>query len=500
MLGAAVIVTNPFYKKHILFITYTFLTWAVIQGKMAVWFMAKRGHTQDGKVVCSDCSSVIEKTASKCEHCAAPLTEDFDCLICPYCGSVLNTGVSHCTNCGLRFKPEEKTVVRSKEDEEFLSRLLEWGRKLEAKRETPDTDKAETEQASRVFKDVVGAPSTSLPTESLKELKRTVEERNVYEKREESILKLAEPLRKALDLRKRALNGAEKELTQIEVALGAVTQDDVASVKKRSEIERRRAEITIERGAIRTLEENIENMDKAYRSLLEQHSTELADKENNLNVRLEAFKSEMDRRQKEKDRLAGREEFLRKKEHELEARIQSLKDRENSLRVTEDKMKAEIQVLEEQREGVSELRKPAAELIASRGKWLVDEDELKSVLRKSKSARETWLTEQGKIQDSIASGEPVEQIERESEQRFEGREAELLVKIKDLEDRLAMSWEEDKKVIMEEMKLVADEKKLRKVLKVIDDLLGNLPDNIIDKFVLSKDYELYEKLMEEMGV
>ena len=462
--------------------------------------MAKRGHTQDGKVVCSDCSSVIDKTATKCEHCAAPLTEDFECLICPYCGSVLNSGVGHCTNCGLRFKPEEKAVVRSKEDEEFLSRLLEWGKKLESKRATPDVDKAETEQASRVFKDVVGAPSNPIPVESLKELKKTVEERNELEKREQSILKLAEPLRKALDLRKRALNGAEKELIQIEAALGEVTQDDVASVKKRSEIERRRAEITIERGAIRTLEDNIENMDKAYRSLLEQHSTELADKEKSLNVRLDAFKLEMDRRQKEKEKLAGREEFLRKREQELEARIQSLKDREKSLRMTEDKMKAEIQALEAQREDVSELRQPAAELIASRGKWLVDEEELKSVLRKSKSARETWLTEQAKIQESIASGETVEQVEKESEVRFEEREAELLAKIKDLEDRLAMSWQEDQKALKEEMKLVADEKRLRKVLKVIDDLLGNLPDDIIEKFVRSKDYELYEKLMEEMGV
>ena len=461
--------------------------------------MARRGHTEEGKVFCSECGSIIDKEANKCEHCAEPLEADFDAVVCPYCATVLDSGSENCTNCGLRFKKEAKSGGRSKEDEEFLTRLLDWGRNLEQKRAMED--KEETEKATEVFKDIVGSTiSTPMQEETLKEIKKSAEEREEFEKREESINQMAIPLKKALDLRKKALDNLERAMGPLKEELESLDPNDTEYDLKRSEIERSMAEIIVERSAIQGLEENISNMDAAYRQLLKQHSVEIKEKEETLNSRLKAFKGEMERRDKEKEKLKHREQILADREKELVDRIDSLKNREISLQNTEEKLKQEIESLKEQKGGVEELKKSAGDLIVAKGKWLVDEKEIKNILKKSKKVRETWLQEQASIQESISSGEGEQQITQESQERLDTREKELQDKIDRLEEKLASVVSEEKLVKAEEKALAMDGERIKKVLKVLDDLLEHLPEEIVEKFAKSDDYKHYDELMEELGL
>ena len=71
---------------------------------------------------------------------------------------------------------------------------------------------------------------------------------------------MATPLRKALDLRKKALNNLERDIKPLRDELENIDPSDIEADKKRSEIERQMAEIMVERGAIRGLEENIANI------------------------------------------------------------------------------------------------------------------------------------------------------------------------------------------------------------------------------------------------
>ena len=461
--------------------------------------MAKRGHTEEGKVFCSECGSIIEKESAKCEHCAEPLDEDFEAVVCPYCATVLDSIAKNCTNCGLRFKKETTNGGRSKEDEEFLSRLLDWGRNLEQKRAVED--KEETHKATETFKDIMGASiPTSYQEESLQEIKKSAEERAEFEKREESIVQMATPLRKALDLRKKALNNLERDIKPLRDELEKIDPSDIEGDKKRSELERQMAEIIIERGAIQGLEENISNMDSAYRQLLKKHSIDIKEKEENLNTRLNAFKSEMERRDKEKDKLKHREDILSERERELVDRIESLKQREISLESTEEKLKQEIESLKGEKGSIEEMKEPASKLIISKGKWLVDEKEIKGILKKSKKVRETWLEEQTSIQESISGGESQKQMTEESQDRLDEREKELQDKIDRLEERLASVESEEKLVQAEENALAMDGERIKKVLKILDDLLEHLPEEIVEKFAKSKDYKHYDELMEELGL
>jgi chromosome segregation ATPase len=459
--------------------------------------MAKRGHTSEGKTFCSECGSGIDVASSRCEHCEAALTEDFQAVICPYCTTIVPVGSGTCVNCGLKIASEKEK--RSKEDEEFLSRLLDWGKNLEAKR--VQEDKVETEKATNVFKDLVGAMApTPMQEETLKEIKKSAEERAEFDKREESILRIAEPLKKALDLRKASLNDLETRIKNLQAELKDLSPEDLDSEKKRANIEAQMNEIIEERNTIQSLEENISNIDSTYRQLLRQHSTEMKEKEETLNTRLAAFKKEMERREKEKERLKVREEFLEKKEKELEARINFFREREKSLKETEDGLRKEIEDLKAEKTGVSELKEPVAGITTLAGKWVIDEEELSNVLKKSKKLRDDWFEEQKKIQESISKGEPAAEVVRESEERLESRELELQARIDELENKLAETVSEEKNLRREEKSAALDVKRFKKVLKMLDDLLENLPDEVVEKFAKSKDYREYDELMQELGL
>ncbi len=459
--------------------------------------MARRGHTKDGKVHCSGCGSVTESGMTACEQCGEALDGDFQAMICPYCATVVESDSGNCSSCGLKFVTEKES--RTKEDDEFLSKLLEWGKKLEAKR--IEEDKRETDKATSILKDVMGVvAATPLQEETIIGIKKSAEEREEFERREDSIQKMAEPLRKALDLRKHSLDELENKYKSIQEDLHNLSEEDLDSEKKRSNLERQLAEITVERHSIQRLEDNIGNMDQAYRQLLKRHSAEIKEKEENLNSRLKAFKTEMERREKEKERLKAREEFLEKKERELTARIESLKDREGSLKSTEERMREEIAALEAERKGLADLKLPVAGIKQAKGKWVLDSEELAGVLRKSKKLREDWLEEQSRIQESVAAGESGAQVAAESEARIEGKEEELRLRIQELEKRLVQASAEERSIAAEEKEVISDIKKLKKVLKVLDDLLENLPDEIVAKFAKSKDFREYEELMDELGL
>ncbi len=459
--------------------------------------MAQRGHTKDGKIYCSGCGSVTEPGMTRCEQCGETLDGDFDAMVCPYCATIVKSDSGNCASCGLKFVTEKES--RTKEDDEFLSKLLEWGKKLEAKR--IQEDKQETEKATSTLKDLIGiTASTPLQEETIMGIKRSAEEREEFEKREDSIQKMAQPLRKALDLRKESLDELERKYKNLQDELQNLSEEDLDSEKKRSNLERQLAEITLERNSILKLEENISNMDQAYRQLMKKHSAEIKEKEENLNSRLKAFKTEMERREKEKERLKAREDFLEKKEMELTSRIESLKEREGSLKKTEDRMREEIAALETERKGLGELKIPVAGITVAKGKWLVDGQELANVLRKSKKLREDWWDEQRKIQEAVSAGEAPESIVAESEGRIDGKEAELKQRISELEKRLAEAVSEERSIRAEEKDIISDMAKLKKVLKVLDDLLENLPDDLVARFAKSKDYREYEELMDELGL
>ncbi len=462
--------------------------------------MARKGHTQEGTVHCSECGSGIEASSTTCEHCGESLDGEFQAMICPYCGTVLEGGAKDCFNCGLKFQAtRDVTSLRSEEDEEFLSRLLQWGKAQKVPDAPSHEDKKEEEDATKVFSAVLGSQEpTNVVKESIKEIQKTAEEVSVFEKREQSILKLASPLQTALKARRESLDMAEAETQSIKDELSQMPDsEDPEAIQKRAELERRMSNISIERDEIHQLEDNIKNMDETYRHLLEKHQEELIDKEKKFKVRLDSFKSEMARREEEKARMKSREEFLKKKEQELKDRIDSLKSREKSLRKTEEEMKKTIESLQDEK-GDNRAIWEQLQYI-----WMIEEKELKSIMNKSKKARTEWMENQvaaqNELKKTMKSDKSPEEIAEELN-IFAKKEKELTRKITLLESELKKAEAEESELSTEEKKLIDIHDDIKDILNEIDDLLGHLPQDKIDAFAKSEKFKTYEKVMDELGL
>lgn len=95
------------------------------------------------------------------------------------------------------------------------------------------------------------------------------------------------------------------------------------------------------------------------------------------------------------------------------------------------------------------------------------------------SRKEEMLNKKEKEIDAVIR---THQLEREDE--LNRRERELIIKEKEIGERAEEKIDEE----------------VKKLLVVIDELLGKLPKEVIDEFVKSEEYKLYEKVLDRYGV
>lgn len=477
--------------------------------------MAERAHIKEGKVICSTCSADLAPENSVCVQCGSELTGDLEAMVCPYCKAVIKRFSTECPSCGLRFKAVKKpsSPERSAEDEEFLKRLLDWGKKMNVVEEEVEAedDVVRREQAQNVFKAVVGTKEpTPLEKQTLQEIKKTAEERKEFERREESILAIAEPLETALKARHASLMVAEKELHAISDQITELSaKNDPSAEEKKAELEKRKQMIAVEKGEIELLEKRLVEMDETYKKLLADHKRELDEKEANLKQRLDAFKQEMERRDEEKKRLEKKEALLQAQEAEATAKLERLRLRERELETREAELQRQVSELKAQRDAIATSHQDGggAQPLAVNGRWLLDPAEVENVFKKSKKARDDWLDEQKKVQATLAKipvpphAEETAAVKADivESKKFQAEKDEAVARLNktigELQGKISLLETEKAGLAAQEKAVETIDEDLKKVLKIVDDLLGNLPDDVIDKFAKSEEFKLYEKIM-----
>ncbi len=125
--------------------------------------------------------------------------------------------------------------------------------------------------------------------------------------------------------------------------------------------------------------------------------------------------------------------------------------------------------------------------------------------------------ERRKIQAKMLVEKEKELIEREHKLREKEKSLEgELKKIEDSGKKMEVGeitkeeWMEQQRKIQDKLYKIRDEvvkkkgdekeKLTKQVLKILDDLLEKLPDEVIDEFARSKNFELYKKVMELYGL
>jgi DNA repair exonuclease SbcCD ATPase subunit len=477
--------------------------------------MALRAHVKDGKVVCSSCATPLSAESASCTQCGESLEGDLDAMVCPYCAAVLKRYSNECSQCGLRFRAVKKPVVeKGTEDEEFLKRLLEWGKKMKATDEETDEDVAEKEQAHTVLKTIIGTREpTPLQKETLQEIEKTAEEKKAFEVREESILSISEPLEAALRARHASIHEAENELVEISKELDELnSRQDPKAMAKRERLEHKRELLETEKKEIQRLEDRLNEIDETYKKLLADHKRELDEKEANLKGRLDAFKQEMERRDDEKRRMEKKEAMLQIKEREASATLERLRERERALEAREAELTRKLDALRAERDALAS-GSSGAPTVGLAGKWIIDPGEVEDVFKKSKKAREDWFAEQKAAQAEImarhaaqepqgvhpAKAGPAYAQEKPADNivRDDPRVAQLDARIKELVSKIDHLEAEKASVNKAEAEAKEFDDDLKKVLRLVDDLLGKLPDDAVDAFAKSDEFKLYQKVLDK---
>jgi hypothetical protein len=318
-------------------------------------------------------------------------------------------------------------------------------------------------------------------------------------------MKLGRPFETLLERNTANMNVVDQEISEKREDLVRLEGKEGKKYEEiQSQLEKKIKMLQKKKAAMMSYESNILMIGGAYRSILGAHQNELLRLEADLKKRVDAFQKEVGRRKKQKEKLRNREVALDKREEELSHRFLELKSRENEITVRENNLQKIQKDLDTREE---ELKTWESEIDTNRKSEVKVTSES---AQPSGSNREEWLAAQRKFQadlfglkDDMPLGE-LAQITGEGndgtkDARNNLEEKKLEEVLKQLGDLKSQILEKDKEIesLKEDGTEFNVDEETRKILKILDDLLENLPDEVVDVFAKSNDYLLYEKVLEK---
>lgn len=465
-----------------------------------------------GKCACSNCYQSVEPTATFCDSCGTLLEGEMEAKKCPSCETLISLDAQLCPICNEKQVDNpgiqnEMPVTKqlAKEDEEFLVKVMGWAKSWEDA--APDTkeDVQERDRALKVLQSIATIEPDETMEEHIKDIEETAIERDGFEKRRKQLMKLGRPFETLLERNTANMSVVDQEIIEKTEELASLEgKAGKKAEEERPQLERKIKMLEKKKAAMMSYESNILMIGGAYRSILGAHQNELLRLEADLKKRVDAFQKEVERRKKQKEKLRNREEALDKREEELSHRFLELKSRENEITVRENNLQKIQRDLDTKEE---ELKTWESEIDTNRKN---EGQVVTESAQTTGSNREEWLAAQRKFQadlfglkDDMPMGE-LTQITGEGnygikDARNNLEEKKLEEVLKQLGELKNQILEKDKEIesLKEDGTEFNVDEETRKILKILDDLLENLPDEVVDEFARSDDYLLYEKILEK---
>jgi DNA repair exonuclease SbcCD ATPase subunit/ribosomal protein L40E len=415
--------------------------------------MALRALTPGKAAYCSDCGAPTLPDAERCEKCGAAFEGFMDAVLCPICNSVNPAAAKECKKCSAKF-PEVQTVEvapkppEGSPEEEYLRNILRLSR---------EKAKARLSQAPPP------EPSSSEPV-SMTEGDREQSDMEAY------LWKLAEPFEKMIDRRKQRLEQMDTLIERARSRIKALeASTNEIEVREREELKRQIEELLLEKEDILKIEEGLVDMENTYRNILRMQQDELKSKEAALRARIEAFRMELEKRERTFGQMRERESDIVRREDEFRILMNRLHERERELEKREELLRDKARLLDERHHTLSE-----AEVDLERHRWALEQ----------------------KASAPSASGKPGETL------ITVGPAAQEMT---DLKGRMAQMEEQMEKLQIEKAELASTQKSLQEfrdtiksVMKDLDALLGDLPDDKIRRFAKSDRFAVYDRIMDEL--
>jgi predicted RNA-binding Zn-ribbon protein involved in translation (DUF1610 family)/DNA repair exonuclease SbcCD ATPase subunit len=281
----------------------------------------------------------------------------------------------------------------------------------------------------------------------------------------DAIYELSEPFQRMLRDRRRRLQHMDQLIDQARRRIRTLEGSRVpAEIRERETLKRNVEEILLEKEEIRKIEVGIVEMERIYRNILTLQQSELRQREDALRTRVDAFKRELEERARRTAEMEAREAEMVRREKALRETLNALAKKERALAKRQ-----------------ATLDRKMKEARAAKRKY----ERAKARLEEAEERRSLVAVEVGDGTLTVKEDE---------------RMRALTARVEELEMQVETTLQEKAQLEKERKERRAFERDLKRLLRVLDDLLEQLPDEAVKAFAASKTFALYEKVLDRLGV
>ena len=424
--------------------------------------MASKGVVRSGEAYCLSCYQLVERSAEKCASCGAGFEADVKAFFCPKCKTVMALGDPQCPNCGLKFKVKTLKGREPAQDDQFLMKLIEWGK-------APDEEKPESETTPPA---ATVQPTPQIPPPNQRQIER--------------LAVLRESIKDLMANRSEMLERMEKRLEEERARLAKISDtSDTSSTPE--QVEEEIMSLADEMADITMLQAHMDSLSDEITALMDTVNVSEATKERGLAAR--ALRKKLEAKEQELAELKDKEDQLAKREEMVDRKIQSYAQKKRQLDEDEEALKSKLLKLEEERTELERLKSVAvagrteSEREEARAEWLEEQKRMRERLHGLRS----------KIEIHVSGGEPTAEESGSVEgdldamiSTLEGQIASLISEKVELQKKIAEATQVDEDI--------------RKLLKILDQMLGQLPEEVIERFSKSDDFATYERVLDRFNI
>ncbi|OGS43620.1 MAG: hypothetical protein A3K76_04150 [Euryarchaeota archaeon RBG_13_57_23] len=413
---------------------------------------------------------MVDRDATKCQGCLSELTSEVKAFPCPKCKTVIALGVSECPTCGLRFKVKTIRPRETAEDDQFLVKLIEWGR--------DGADKGTEETVSPATPSSTGTSQAEVPVQT------------PAPKAEPSdITRLAllkDSIKDLMANRSQMLERMERRIEEEKARLAKIAVMD-ESTTDASHVEAEIVSLADEMADITMLQAHMEALSDEVSSLLD--SVDIGDEAKQRGLAARALKKKLEAKEKEVEELRSKEEQLVKREEMVDRKIHAYAQKKKELDDRESELQSKLSELENERARLQNLHSEAVGA---------------STEVERERANEEWKEEQKGLNQRLLGMKVSITAHRlgkdAAEADMRSLETDLDATIAKLEEQIGalISEKVDLQAKMQEATVVDED--LKKLLKVLDQMLGQLPEEAIEKFSKSDDFTVYERILDKFKI
>ncbi|HUW43200.1 MAG TPA: hypothetical protein VMW02_03085 [Thermoplasmata archaeon] len=467
--------------------------------------MVAKAATKAGEFFCFHCGKQVQNLEDACKSCGSVFDKVTEAFRCPRCSNLLPVGAAACPACGLGFKVRTiNSGSKLSEDDKFLMKLIDWGKQGEAPPPRPQVTRSVKASSPppppppplsvtrKVASDQTKIPPSlkaqarapvsvkEAPKGIPKEIPKPVPEPSIISKEK------AAPA----DILGR-LDDAEANLHQVTTR----NMNLLETMRKENESGEMGASIDT-KALYDQLQAGLEDMAKLEAQIHQLRdaaearnaipstvptSIPLEGGQEDRGLSNQALKKLLEEREKEVGDLKDREEELARKEEHLNRKIRAYAVKKKEFETLEKQFEASKAAGAMEATGESQGQDFPTELVVDdKQQWLKEQSRIRNGLIE---IRNQIAPKKGGIEYAQS------QVSSDVAEKIEILEEKLDDISKERDDLAAHIW-----------KLEESRNDVIELLKVLDQLLGKLPPEMIDEFSKSKDFKLYEKVLDDLNI